>query len=404
MIFKGYQHISKDVIRLILAEISLQLVNTAFLFILLIYMQKEGYSDYEGAHFIKIRFLSVLLFSIPIGYYVKGKKIIPLFFIASIVVPISSLLIVYSIDHHINWLLYLTQISWGAGFVCMQVSGLPYILRNSKPETITQGISLSHIAWSTAGIFAGFFIFALGKFDDTYFDEKLILQIISIFSFASLYFVFRMKGDVVNGIPGEKVVHDYDWKIIFRAMVPTAIIAVGAGLTIPFISIFFFNVHHLSSPDFAVAGVITLTLVSVSTLWVPEIKSRWGFKKAVPVTQSIAVLALILLAFTELISDYSWAVYLALFFYIIRQPLMNLAAPMTSELTMMYVGEKNREMVSALTASIWSGSWFFSALMFEVLRKIDIPYYQIFLMTAVLYSWGIISYFKLIKAYERQNL
>ncbi len=365
-------------------------------------MQKEGYSDYEGAHFIKIRFLSVLLFSIPIGYYVKGKKIIPLFYLASIVVPISSLLIIYAIDHHIDWLLYLTQVTWGAGFVCMQVSGLPYILRNSHPDTITQGISLSHIAWSTAGIGTGFLMFTLGSIDDLFFDEKLILQIISVLSFASLYFVFRMKKDKVNGIPGEKVIHDYDWGIIFKAMIPTAIIAIGAGLTIPFISIFFFNVHHLSSTNFAVAGVITLTLVSVSTLYVPEIKQRWGFKKAVPVTQSIAVFALILLAFTELFAEYNWALYVALIFYILRQPLMNLAAPMTSELTMMYVGEKNREMVSALTASIWSGSWFFSALMFEVLRKIEIPYYQIFLMTAILYSMGIVSYYRLIKDYERR--
>jgi hypothetical protein len=403
VIFKGYQHISKDVARLILAEISLQLVNTAFLFILLIYMQKEGYSDYEGAHFIKIRFLSVLLFSIPIGYYVKGKKIIPLFYLASIVVPISSLLIIYSIDHHINWLLYLMQVTWGAGFVCMQVSGLPYILRNSPSDTITQGISLSHIAWSTAGIVAGFLIFTLGKVDDFFFDEKTILQVISILSFVSLYFVFRMKSDVVNGTPGEKVVHDYDWKIIFRAMIPTAIIAVGAGLTIPFISIFFFNVHQVSATNFAVAGVITLTLVSFTTLFVPEIKTRWGFKKAVPITQSIAVLMLILMSFTELFSEYSWSVYLALLFYILRQPLMNLAAPMTSELTMMYVGEKNREMVSALTASIWSGSWFFSAQMFEVLRESKMPYYQIFLITALLYSWGIFSYYRLIKEYEKRT-
>jgi hypothetical protein len=186
-------------------------------------------------------------------------------------------------------------------------------------------------------------------------------------------------------------------------MIPTAIIAIGAGLTVPFISIFFFNVHHLSSNHFAIAGAITLTMVSVSTLMVPEIKNRIGFKRAVPLTQSIAVLSLIALALTELISGYAIAVYLALFFYIVRQPLMNLAAPMTSEVTMMYVGEKNREMVSALTASIWSGSWFFSAQMFEILRKVEMPYYQIFLMTAVLYSLGIWAYYRLIVEHENRS-
>ena len=41
-----------------------------------------------------------------------------------------------------------------------------------------------------------------------------------------------------------------------------------------------------------------------------------------------------------------------------RAPLMNMAAPLTSELTMSYVGNKNQEMLSAIVAAIWSGSWF----------------------------------------------
>ena len=47
---------------------------------------------------------------------------------------------------------------------------------------------------------------------------------------------------------------------------------------------------------------------------------------------------------------------------------MNMAAPMTSELTMNYVGVKNQEMLSAITAAIWSGSWFFSSQIFSFLK------------------------------------
>jgi hypothetical protein len=59
---------------------------------------------------------------------------------------------------------------------------------------------------------------------------------------------------------------------------------------------------------------------------------------------------------------------LAILFFIFRQPLINVAGPMTSELTMYYVGKKNRELVSALNAAIWSGSWFISSQIFAFLR------------------------------------
>lgn len=366
-------------------------------------MQKKGYADYDGAHYIKVRFLCILILSIPLGYYLKGRKIKPLFYFACIAVPTSSFLIIYGIEHHLNFLLYITQITWGAGFVCMQVAGLPFILRNAKSNELTQGISLSHISWSTAGIISAILIFSLGKINIKLFDEKLILQILAGLSFLSFFFILKIKADQVDVVEQRERKHDYDWKLIIRAMIPTAIIAVGAGLTIPFISIFFYNTHQVEARDFALAGAITLTLVSFTTLLVPIIKERFGFRKAVPITQSIAVFVLVIMACTELWKDATGIVYLALLCYIVRQPLMNMAGPMTSEITMLYVGKKNQEIVSALTASIWSGSWFFSAQVFEVLRKYEIPYYQVFLMTAALYSIGIWRYFKLIVDFERTN-
>ena len=82
---------------------------------------------------------------------------------------------------------------------------------------------------------------------------------------------------------------------------------------------------------------------------------------------------------------------------------MNMAGPMTTEITMMYVGKKNQEMMSAITASIWSGSWFISAQVFELLRKHAFAYKNIFLVTALLYSVGVIAYVFLIRDYERRR-
>ena len=109
------------------------------------------------------------------------------------------------------------------------------------------------------------------------------------------------------------------------------------------------------------------------------------------------------LATTEFYNNYIWALPVAVVCYWIRTPLMNMAAPMTSELTMNYVGEKNQEMLSAVMAAIWSGSWFFSSQIFGYLKSFGLKYAYIFYITAILYSLGILMYYFLILDYESRK-
>ena len=120
-------------------------------------------------------------------------------------------------------------------------------------------------------------------------------------------------------------------------------------------------------------------------------------------TQTTSIIALIALATTEFFSNYWWAFPVAVLCFWIRTPLMNMAAPMTSELTMNYVGKKNQEMLSAITAAIWSGSWFFSSQIFRYLKAEGLPYAYIFYITAVLYSFGVFMYYLLIRDYEKSS-
>ena len=117
----------------------------------------------------------------------------------------------------------------------------------------------------------------------------------------------------------------------------------------------------------------------------------------------MAIIALIIMATTQYYNDLSIAVYIAAFFYLLRQPLMSTAVPMTSEITMKYVGEGNREIVSGLTSAIWSGSAYFSAVGFGILRHLNVEYVNIFLITAVMYIIGVFWYTLLIRDYNKRE-
>jgi uncharacterized membrane protein AbrB (regulator of aidB expression) len=144
-------------------------------------------------------------------------------------------------------------------------------------------------------------------------------------------------------------------------------------------------------------------LVAWGAMMVPRIKDNIGYKIAIPTTQSLAVISLVALATTQFYSQYSVAVYIAIICYLLRQPLMNMAGPMTSELVMNYVGEKNREITSALTAAIWSGSWVISGLMVKVMFSKGYPFVNIFLITSGLYAFGVLMYYFLILDYGKRE-
>ena len=403
--FTDYGKIEKAVLNVIIAEFFIQLINVAFLSIQLIYMQKCGYSDYESAGYISFRFLGVLLLAVPMGMYLKGRNIKPLFIISCIVVPTASVLIIVATMYHWNQWLYFYQLLWGMGFTFMQIPVMPYILRNSIASNQTGAISLSYSTYSFGGIASGLIIWGLYYINPIVFNEQNILLFLAISGFFSLYFLYKIRiKEYLPSFEGSRIdIRKLDWFIIIKALIPTLIIAVGAGLTIPFISIFFFNIHHLGTDQFSLLNSVASILVAIAAMLVPYVKKLIGYKLAIPATQSFAVLALILLATTQFYAQLTIAVYLAILCFLLRQPLMNMAGPMTSELVMNYVGKKNQEMVSALTAAIWSGSWFISSIIFKILRQSGIAYVYIFLITAALYALGVIWYYALIVDYTRRE-
>ena len=404
--FSQFKKIEKHIINLIFAEVFIQIINSALLLILLIYMQKSGYSDFQSADFISYRFLGTLLFALPLGFLLKGRPIKPLFLTGSLAIPILTLIMIYAIEYKADWLLYTSQTLWGISFLCFQITALPYIIRTAKKETHTEAITLSFATYSFGGIVSGFLIYGLSALNPVFFDEKTILIVFSLLGFVSFYFVTKIKTDEKGQLDMQEKktlkVFDYDWMLIFKALFPVLIIATGAGLSIPFVGSFFFNIHHLPASDFAFYGSVAAVLVALGAMIVPLIKRTLGYQIAVPLTQSMAVFTLIILAATEWFSSFSLAASVAIACYLIRQPLMNIASPMTSEVVMNYVGDKNREMASALTSAIWSGSWFISSRIFKELRETGFAYVNVFLITAMLYSIGILCYYLLIMDYNKR--
>ncbi len=403
-ILTNYRRIDRSTRNAIAAQFCVQASNTAFFLLLNFYMSQEGFADYEIADVLSYRFLAVFLLAFPIGLYIKGRRLKPFFFFAAIGVPILSHLIILAIDQ--EWRLWLNVFAmmWGVAYTSIQISILPFILLNTRPERHSEAFALSFLSFSVTICLVGLF-YAISNYLFPYWlSEKLMLQIVATLSFFSLFFVSRIniREQLSSKIPFSDLWHSYDWKLILQAVIPTILIAIGAGFTIPVINLFFLHIHGMDSQVFSILGSLTFFLVAVVMFFIPMIRRRFGYRIAITLFQSLAVFALAMLAFTEFYRQWAYAVWIAGFFYVVRQPLMNAAGPMTSELTMYFVGKKNQELMSALNASIWSGSWFVSTAVFSWLRQLNFRYVNIFLITVVFYALGVIGYYFLINTYEKR--
>lgn len=406
---RNYLRLPRRILALVYAEFCIQMVNATLMYLLPVFMAQKGLTNSEIAQEIVFRFLGVLVLAVPLGFF-KNKSIYPMLMrVSAILIPIIGMGIVWFVEEkNFRWSTFLLFM-WGAAFTFMQVPIIPYLLKNVSARFSTHAISLSYSTWSLGSIVSGLIIYLLSRVHPVIFNEFNLMMILCLLALSGWVLLFLYppraykNADLSFSGPEKNRLGKEDYVILAEALFPTLIIAVGAGFTIPLISLFFYRIHHIPATDFSLYSFLAAVLVAVGSLSVPWIKKNFSFRLAVPLTQSFAVFFLILLAITEYLKDFSFALPLALFSFLLRQPLMNMAGPMTTEVVIEYVGEKRRAIASAITSGIWSGSYVISGWLAANLFGMGFGFMQIFLITAALYILGIALYYRLILKFEKNG-
>ena len=99
------------------------------------------------------------------------------------------------------------------------------------------------------------------------------------------------------------MLRSYDWNLIIKAITPHIFISIGAGLTIPFVNLFFNSIFDLDSDRYSILGSITSLIVFISALFVPTIKNKFGYWVSIVLVQSCSIICLLTLALTEIYSS-----------------------------------------------------------------------------------------------------
>ncbi|MCX8025663.1 MAG: MFS transporter, partial [Thermanaerothrix sp.] len=169
-----------------------------------------------------------------------------------------------------------------------------------------------------------------------------------------------------------------------KLILPTFLTSIGAGLIMPFMNVFYRQVHHQPDPVIGTLFAWGSLAMGLGLLIAPPLADRWGKVPLVVVTQLLSIPFLALMGFAPWFSLSAAAYY-------IRLTLMNMGLPVYQAFVMEKVEPSARGTVASLVSMANNFGWAFSPTVSGWIQ-VHYGFGPAFLGTLVLYSLAVFCY------------
>jgi len=173
--------------------------------------------------------------------------------------------------------------------------------------------------------------------------------------------------------------------MLTKLLLPMFITSIGAGLIMPFMNIFFSNVHQQPDPVIGTMFAWGSLAMGVGLILAPAFADRYGKIRVVVYTQAISIPFLILLGFSPVFG-------LSALAYYVRLTLMNMSSPVYQTFVMEQVESESRATVASLNSMVHSFGRAFSPVISGWLQ-VSYGFGPPFIGTIILYVIAIGMYY-----------
>jgi MFS family permease len=359
------------------------------------YLLSLGYDEAILGRLVTINNLTALLVALPMGYMADliGRKRALL--LSAALSSLSVFLMVVWPELHV---FYATNVLFGVGQSLLAITMSPFLMENSGENERTYLFSFSH-GLQMAAAFAGSWI---GGFLPTwvaitrgyaptdssaYAGALLLVAFIQLAGLIPLAFLNRNKA----AGPERTMFAPIEYASrhpsrLGKLILPLLLTSIGAGLIMPFMNVFFRQVHFQSDPVIGTLFAWGSLAMGIGLLLAPPLAERTGKIQLVVITQAFSIPFLIMLGFAPMF----WMSALA---YYIRLTLMNMSTPVYQTFVMENVEASSRATVASLTTMAWNFGWAFSP-MISGWVQVNHGFGPVFVGTIMLYSISILLYWK----------
>ncbi|MBD3401273.1 MFS transporter [candidate division GN15 bacterium] len=389
--------------RLFLTGLCLTAINFhIFMLLLNLYLKEFGFGEGDIGMVNSSRSIGMTLMAIPAGLYLSRIRLKPVLVIAVIV--FGGLSFGLSTVTGFGEIVMFGVLS-GMAFAVFRVSSGPFFMRNSTVKERTHLFSFSFAMWILAGMIgsvgSGQLVVWLSEVaGDTVLGYRYTLYFGIGFSMLSLI-PFAMIRSAKPSAEERRLNLSRSqlktrWPFYAKVFSVNTLVGMGAGLSIPFLNLYFRNRFGLNADTIGVYYFCVMASMLVGTLSGPLIAKKLGLVRTVVLTQLLSIPFLLVLAYTHFLPAAFGA-------FVIRGGLMNLGVPMFTNLAMELSGNKEHGFVNALLMVAWTSSWMIStALGGEIIERYG---FTVSLnVTVVAYVISTIVLFGFFKGVERRNV
>jgi MFS family permease len=357
------------------------------------YMLSLGYDAKLLGQLITTVSMTALLVALPMGYLsdIIGRKWSLILGGTSVVISILTMVLLPSVP-----MFFAMNMLMGAGQSLSAVTMSPFLMENSGMQERTYLFSLSVGLQTAAGAVGNW----VGGYLPTWVGQARGVSPTSSVAYAGALSVIAV-GAAIALVPlfwlttpnlrrSQRAIFtpfQYATKHpmeLSKLILPMLLISLGAGLIMPFMNVFFRNVHLVSDPVIGTLFAWGSLAMGIGIILAPPLADRLGKVQLVVITQGLSIPFLAILGY----SPWFWMSATA---YYIRLTLMNMGGPVYQAFVMERVEEESRATVASLVSMANNFGWAFSPTISGLLQ-VKYGFNPVFMMTIILYSIAVFLY------------
>jgi len=352
-----------------------------------LYCKSLSFTESAIGKLLSSRAFGSALVTLPAAFLLSRINLRYLFTIVPIFTGLFYLAI--ALNNNFSILVFLTLLT-GAFSTFFSVAAGPFIMNNTKIEHHMHFFSLNGAIVMLTGvignIIGGFFRdISLSIVKNELLSYKLSVGFGALIILYSTLIFFRIKYVKIGRSTNKTIFSISNWKIYIKLLLPALFIGIGAGLTIPYINLYFKIEFNMSDSLIGIIYGMSQFFTFSGIMLGPVIARRLGKPITIVITQAISIPFILVLTYIKN------PIFVVLAFFI-RGTLMNMASPLSDNFALENVPKNEQSLMNALKMFIWTSSWMISArISGSAIESKGFAYS--FTLTAILYAISTMFFF-----------
>lgn len=326
---------------------------SGFMLLFNLYLKDLGFTEGSIGSIISATTLGTVFMAIPASILLRRFPIKPILLITAPIGVISYAIQVTATPYQA---ILTSGFVAGIAAVFGRVAAAPFFMRNSKPKERPYLFSMQFALMLLAGIIGNI---VAGVLPGLIQKEGMIPYL--TYRYTLLLFSGLVLASVIpiSMIKQKSPVRPQRMKIqsgliIAKLFLPNLIVGIGAGLSIPFLNLYFKDVFNTPAYLIGIFYSMQQFLMITGLLAAPLAAERIGKIKTIVVSQLISIPFLIILGTTHLL-------FLAVLAFLLRAAFMNMAQPLYTNFAMEKVHHEDQPLTNALLTIAFTAGWGVSA-------------------------------------------